>query len=398
MDDKQGAVTAEEPKWNPEAQTEKQEPTLGELRQKIDVLDADILQLLQKRAECSKAVAKAKNGSINYRPEREQAVLQRLYGINDNANTELLSEHIKAIWTEIFSCSRSLQQPCRVSFLGPMGTFSYFAVQEVFGKLSDAIACDDFSQVFEMVYNQEASYGLIPLENSQQGSVGQCLDLFDTYPVTIIEEHYSLISQCLLSLEDDLLDIREVFSHPQALMQSQDWLRRHIPHAKLTEMSSTAAAAKRAMLERRTAVIGHEKLLECTEAYSGEHAESLGFKVLSKDIARDKNNKTRFVVISAKSNENQDDRILKNPKSSCTFSIRDQAGALLGVLQLFEKYKINLSKLESRPLFQRLKQDSWQYRFFADADTNLYSQKELLDELFDYCHEFRILGLYERMQ
>lgn len=403
---------------------------LIKIRENIDILDEEILHLLQKRAGLSKAVAHAKNGSISFRPEREKEIIERLYLLNNKQQTELpftkdsmqelplasdvihelpsakdgilqlplAKEHIQTIWAEIFSYSRSLQKATSIAFLGPLGTFSHFASREVFGRASEFIPCADFAEVFESVYKRESHYGLVPIENSQQGSVGQCLDLFDTYPVAIIGEHYSNICQCLLSTETNLNDIVEIFSHPQALMQSGDWIKKHLPNACLTEMSSTAHAAKRAMHEKKTAVIGHEKLIHLTfdtdKNDDGNNHTLLN--VLAKDIAKDKNNKTRFAIITS-----QDDmkaeftKNYKAPKTSFTFSVPDKAGALSEILCLLQKASVSLSKLESRPLYQRIKYDTWQYRFFADANAHLSQETELVKEIRKICYDFRILGVYE---
>lgn len=439
--------------------TQEDVASLLQIRDQIDRLDKEILLLLQERAAFSKAVARAKNGSISYRPEREKAIIAHLCDINahlpsDSANStenienflfkspsecvekyaQLSKEHIQSIWTEIFSCSRSLQRPFRIAFLGPLGTFSHFASLEVFGKSSLSVPCTDFTEVFEKVHDKEVYFGLIPLENSQQGSVGQCLDLLDTYPVTIVGEHYSTICQCLLSTHTDLSEIQEVFSHPQALMQSGEWLRKNLPHARLTEMTSTAHAAKRALQEKNTAVIGHERLdsllsfedadniedsVLCSSLHDYKHEQnaekntslisflqneysipnkipSKNLHLLARDIAKDKSNKTRFALIAPQQvGAEQDTSVFKNPKTSFTFSIQNKAGALLEILSLLESHNINLCKLESRPLYQRLKQDAWQYRFFADADTDLSKQTKLLPLLLALCHDFRILGVYE---
>ncbi len=381
---------------------------LAALRGNINSIDEEILHLLQKRAGLSKAVAVAKKGSITFRPEREKEVLERLYILNDTLKNNskestievcsLSNEHIQAIWREIFSCSRSLQETLKVSFLGPFGTFSHFASKEVFGESTCFLPCADFTEVFESVYKRESHFGIIPIENSQQGSVGQCLDLFDTYPVKIIAEHYSHICQSLLSTQKDLSAITEVFSHPQALMQSHAWLKKNMPHAQLTEMTSTAHAAKRALCETNTAVIGHEKLaqLDLLQEAPSSIAPSSILHVLAKDIAQDKNNTTRFVVITHDDDIKMDCAISsKNPKTSCTFCLPDKAGALSEILSLLHGASVNLSKLESRPLYQRLKEDAWQYRFFADAHADLYQELELLENIRGICHGFRILGVYE---
>lgn len=368
------------------------------LRGKINALDAELLDLLHKRAFLSKEVARAKQGGTIFYPAREKEIIARLQEMNnalqETENTgkdgegkqKLPAESIAHIWTEIFSCSRSLQKKTSLAFLGPVGTFSHYAGQELMGKSLDFVPCPDFNTIFAKVHAGEVQCGLVPLENSLQGTVGQCLDLFEEYPVHIIAEHYSRICQCLLSKNTDLADIKVIYSHPQALMQSHVFLQRNCPNARLVEMSSTAEAARRALAEENAGTVGHERL---TELCDGETC----LQVLAKDIAASKDNVTRFALIAKEQNSG----MLKNPKTSFTFTVVDKAGALSQVLQIIQEKNVNLSKLESRPAYNRLEGSAWQYRFFADAQANLRDKPDLMQALKEFCYDIRILGVYESL-
>lgn len=372
------------------------------LREKINALDTELLDLLHKRAYLSKEVAKAKQGGTIFYPAREREIIARLQGLNNalqeteraernaeksgEGKQKLPSESIAHIWTEIFSCSRSLQKKTSLAFLGPVGTFSHFAAQELMGKSLDFVPCPDFHTIFAKVHAGDVQCGVVPLENSLQGTVGQCLDLFEEYPVHIIAEHYSRICQCLLSKNTDLASINVIYSHPQALMQSHVFLQRNCPHAKLVEMSSTAEAAKRALAEENAGIVGHERLTELCDG-------NTCLQVLAKDIASSKENVTRFALIA----KEQNTALVKKPKTSFTFTVVDKAGALSQVLQIIQKQNVNLSKLESRPAYNRLEGSAWQYRFFADAQANLWEKPELLQALKEFCYDIRILGVYESL-
>lgn len=358
------------------------------LRKKIDTVDDAILDLLQQRAAISFEVGQTKKNTSIYHPERELAVVTRLkqrndaplVPVNSTLRMPLLHESIDYIWKEIFSCSRLIQSSSKVAFLGPLGTFSHFAAEEVLGHGIEFLPCDDFNTIFASVMDGQANLGLVPLENSQQGSVGQCLDLFHRYDVNIVAEHYSAICQCLLSTETDISCIQTVYSHPQALMQCHVWIKSHMPHAKCIEVSSTAQAAKQALETKGTAALGNENL-----------AQQGTLHLLAKDIAHEKGNSTRFVVISKETHN--DNTVYINPKTSLSFTLPDTLGALANILRLFEEAKINLSKLESRPL--RTRDAKWHYRFFTDANGDLYQNTLLMRNLRAACHDINILGVYE---
>lgn len=348
---------------------------MRQIRTEIDGLDEQILDFLNRRAGLCREVGRIKSEARQsvFKPFREKEVLQKLISQNPGSLPE---DHLRAIYREILSSSRRLQQPQKIVYLGPEGTFSFFAGVEYLGHSADFQPCHHLKDVFQAVAVRDAELGVIPLENSLQGSAGQCLDLFLDYDVYIQAELFCKISHALLSAEESLSDIATVFSHPQALGQCANWLQVHLPNAQVVPAESTAAAARKVAESKGYAAIGHEKL-----------GEMLGLNVLSRKIEDLPDNWTRFMVIgsSAPSGGNQD-------KTSLLFTLPDKSGALVQVLTLLAKEGINMKKLESRPL----RSGKWQYVFFADVECDLSSTVygELKRKLKESCDNLRILGSY----
>ncbi len=348
---------------------------LSEIRIKIDETDRQILAALNQRAGLCREVGKLKAAGKDmvFKPSREKELLQNLVKQNPGVLPE---DHLRMIYREILSSSRRLQRPQEIVYLGPEGTFSYFAGLEYLGHSAEFRPCNDFNEVFHAVAAKEAELGIIPLENSLQGSVGQSLDLFLKYTVFIHAEIFSKISHSLLSNECALAAVRKVYSHPQALGQCAGWLRTHLPAADLVPMESTAAAAKKVTRDPGSAAIGHMKL-----------SEMLGLNVLSRSIEDLPDNWTRFIIIGPSMPEGE-----KHDKTSLVFTLPDKSGALVGLLNLLAREGINMKKLESRPL----RSEKWQYVFFTDVECDLMLEKyaHLRKELADNCHSMRILGSY----
>ncbi len=348
---------------------------LKEIRNKIDLIDGNLLELLNQRAESCRKVGllKAESKDIVFKPFREKEVLGRLVQKNRGA---LPDDHLLAIYREIMSSSRKLQRPQEVVYLGPEGTFSFFAGVEYLGHSTDFRPCNNLADVFRAVSAREAELGIIPLENSLQGSVGQSLDLFLKNNVYIQAEIFCKISHSIMSSEDSMARIKTVYSHPQALAQCSTWLRVHLADALIVPMESTAAAARKVAAEKESAAIGHIKL-----------GEMFGLNVLSRQIEDLPDNWTRFMVIgdSMPVGGNQD-------KTSILFTLPDKPGALVTVLSLLAGQGINMKKLESRPL----RSEKWQYVFFADLECDLTGEEytDLKKDLAHNCHNMRILGSY----
>lgn len=355
---------------------------LNELRGEIDAIDADLLALLNRRAAVSMEVGRVKggNGPV-YRPRREEEVLGRLRVQNEGI---LPDTHIRNIWREIFSSSRALQRRMRVAYLGPEGTFSYFAGVAFLGRSNDFLPCTDIHGAFQAVASGEAEVAVVPLENSLEGTVGQTLDLFQRFPVTIRAELFSRISHTLLAKEGGLGEIEVVYSHPQPLAQCGGWLRANLPGARLVPVESTAAAARRAADTPRSAAIGHRSL-----------ARKLDLTALATAIEDTSDNWTRFVVIAPESHDVESAKAepLDAPaKTSIVFTLPDRPGALHSALDAITAAGVNMSKLESRPL----RGETWQYVFFMDLECDLARPeiRAAVERLGNATRTMRVLGCY----
>ena len=361
---------------------------LAAIRGEIDAVDDELLRLFNQRAALSREVGriKAEAPGIIFKPLRERDLLDSLAARNPG---DLPEPHLRAIWREILSSSRALQRPQNVAYLGPEGTFSYFAGVEYLGHAASFHPCRDIAGVFEEVCSGACELGVVPLENSLQGTVGVSFDLFLKHDVVIGAELFSRISHCLLSNEESLARIRTVYSHPQPLAQCGGWLRAHLPTATLSPVESTAAAAERAAREEGACAIGNGKL-----------ADMMGLGVLARRIEDQPGNWTRFVIIAPRTVSGKA-MLAPGPtpggqagadKTSLLFTLPDKAGALATVLELLAANGINMRKLESRPLHGQL----GKYVFFADVESDLGHPRhaELLERLGQACTSFRILGSY----
>lgn len=351
------------------------EGRLGLIRREIDGLDAELLRLLNRRATLSLEVGRIKAGDagIVFKPFREREVLENLMA----ANTGPLPDgHLRSIWREILSSSRSLQRPQKVAYLGPEGTFSYFAGVEFLGKAVEYVPHKDLDGVFRAVQDRRCELGVVPLENSLHGTVGQSLDLFLTHEVFIQSELFCRISHCLLTAETSLADVTTVYSHPQPLAQCGAWLRQALPGARIIPADSTASAARRVADEKGAAAIGHRSL-----------APLLGLNILARGMEDQPDNWTRFVVVGPTPAGQPG-----TDKTSLLFSVPDRPGALAEVLNLLAGEGINMKKLESRP--QR--GEKWKYVFFVDVDCDFGNEDygRVVHELRRLCHTLRILGSY----
>lgn len=345
------------------------------LREKIGTIDAQIMGLLNERAGCSLEIGELKGSTSAevLRPGREHELLCSLADRNDGP---LPNDHLIAIYKEIISSSRALQREQRVAFLGPEGTFSHVAGIEFLGTAAHFEPQNNFEGIFRAVTGGACDYGIIPLENSLQGGVGQALDLFLAYDTFIKAEFYCRIRHSLLSAESSLTGIKTVYSHPQPLAQCNKWLAKHLPDARLIAVDSTATAARQVVGEKGTAAIAHIAL-----------SDKLKISVLAEGIEDMPNNWTRFVLIGTTPADRPGP-----DKSTLLFSVKDAPGSLASVLNAFSQAGINLKKLESRPLTGKC----WQYVFFADLECDLEAPQYtgIMDELARHADILRLLGCY----
>ena len=349
---------------------------LDDLRNQIDAIDDQILDLLEERAGAVADIAAAKKGASlpTYDPTRERAVLERLSA----RAGKFPAEAIRSVYREIMSACLALQSPLRVAFLGPEGTFSHAAARAFFGLAASYCEAATIEGVFDAVSRGEAQHGVVPIENSSEGAVSHAADALARSDLLICAELELDVAQCLLTRATSLGAIERVVSHPQALGQCRVWLAKNLPSALLVQTTSTAAAVREAAADPHTAAIGGKIAAEMHE-----------LPVFREAIQDHADNVTRFVMLGKK-----DAARTGNDKTSIAFSLSDGRGALMRVLEIFESESINLSRIESRPSHEK----KWDYVFLADIeghkdDANVASA---MTKLAAKCPFVRHLGSYPR--
>ena len=348
---------------------------LKNLRGEIDAIDEEILNLLNRRARIVIEVAgiKRKENTRFYSPEREKEILQRLISINKGP---FPNSAIKPLFREILSASLSLEQPLKVAYFGPVATFTHLAAMRYFGSSAVLIPAEGIKDVFESVYSGQTEYGVVPVENSNEGVVSYTLDMFMDYDLKISGEVMLKISHNLLSRSGDKTKIKKIYSHLQPTAQCRKWLERNVPGIPILESTSTARAAEMASKEEDSAAIASEVAAKIYDLHFVErHIEDY------------KDNYTRFFVISWEPSKRTG-----TDKTSIMFSTKDRPGALFTILEPFKQAKINLTKIESRPS----KRKAWEYIFFVDMGGHVDDKKvrKAIDEVKEGCLYLKILGSY----
>ena len=348
--------------------------SLKNLRRQIDSIDKKITQLLNVRANVTLEVAKAKekSGASIYSPDRERDVLKK---IAQASKGPLNASALEAIYREIMSSSLSLERPLEIAYLGPEATFSHQAALKRFGSQIGYIPCDSIADVFSAVERGNADYGVVPVENSIEGAVTYTLDMF-------MDSDLRICAQIVLDVSHNLLancpknKIKRVYSNPNVFGQCRAWLQENLGGVDIIEVSSTTRAAQIASKEKNSACIA-----------SSLAAKVYKLKVLASDIEDSLHNVTRFFVIGKAS-----PGPTRHDKTSILFSIKDKVGALHDMLVPFKKYKINLTKIESRPS----KKKAWDYYFFVDLEGHQDEPgvKKALLELDNKCKFLKVLGSY----
>jgi len=350
---------------------------LKSLRQSIDAIDQNLLKLLSERGGLAKAIGKIKEkqGKAIFNPAREQAIYDRLARLNKGPYRD---EALFSIFREIISATRALEAPIKVSFLGPEATFTHMAGVRHFGSSAQMIPEAGIQNVFSEVERGHTDFGVVPIENSTEGVVSHTLDLFVDSPLQICSEVILRISHQFLSRESSLSKIKTVYSHPQALAQCRQWILAHVPQAKLKEVESTAMAAKKAKSEKGSAAIASELA-----------ASHYGLNILESEVQDYSQNFTRFLVIG----KHQPDAT-NHDKTSVLFVAKDHPGVLFKILEPVSRAKINLTKIESRPLKKKV----WEYMFFMDLDGHINDPKlkGVLEKVKKQCTLFKIMGSYPK--
>jgi chorismate mutase/prephenate dehydratase len=347
---------------------------LGQLRDEIDAIDRELLNLVNTRANLAKQISQFKKGLI-YRPEREAQVLERMRELNSGPLTH---EHVSQLFTEIMSLCRAMEEPLTVAYLGPQGTFSEEAVLNRFGSAVTTLPCESIDEVFHKVESGTASNGIVPVENSNEGAVGKTLDLLLQTSLKVCGEIQLSIHQCLLALHTDLKDIKKIYSHPQSLAQCHEWLNKNfpLPQVKRVIAASNAHAAMIAAEDKSIAAIASKKA-----------AEVYKLSICAENIEDDPRNTTRFLVLGT-----QDVAPSGKDKTSLAMSAKNIPGAIHALLSPLAKHGVSMSHLESRPSRASL----WEYVFFVDIQGHQQNEKiaKALEEIREKATFLKILGSY----
>lgn len=347
---------------------------LGRLRAEIDRIDEEVLARLSRRAEIAHRIGEVKKGAL-YRPEREAQVLARLAQLNQGP---LDGVAVGRIFREVMSACLALEQPLRIAYLGPRGTFSESATRKHFGGAPSLFDFGTIDEVFRAVESENVDYGVVPVENSTEGAVGRTLDLLLDTPLRICGEVILRVHQLLLSKSALLAPIKRVYSHTQSLAQCHEWLNRNLALAARVPVASNAEAARLAAEDPESAAI------------AGEAAKDLyGLNALAHSIEDDPKNTTRFLVLGR-----QDTAPSGGDKTSFVCSAANRPGAMHALLGPLAHNSVSMTKLESRPSGSGL----WEYIFFIDIEGHQRDPAvaAALEELRQRAAFLKILGSYPR--
>jgi chorismate mutase/prephenate dehydratase len=288
----------------------------------------------------------------------------------------LVPDSIEHIFREIISACRGIQANVRVAFLGPEATFSHLAAMRRFGECAEFIPADSIEEVFRKVEGNGAEFGVVPVENSTHGTIGETFDAFLHSPLQICGEMCLRISNSLLTKATSLDQIRRVYSHPQPIAQCRNWLTKYLPNAVCVALESTAKAGERAAAEPDAAAIGGELV-----------KEKYGLTALATDIQDRSSNQTRFWIISKEGcNSTGKD------KTSLRFSASHKPGSLFRCLGVFAENGVNITRIESRPSPSRV----WEYVFFLDIEGHRNDEPvaKSLSTLSDVVGQIYVMGSY----
>jgi chorismate mutase/prephenate dehydratase len=366
-------------KHQPEATKPEDDTGLSRVRDKIDSLDRQVQSLISERARLAFRVRETKGDSkaaVDYfRPEREAQVLRGVVERNDGPLSD--SEMIR-LFREIMSACLAQQEPLKVAFLGPEGTFTQQAVYRHFGHSVHALSLPSIDGVFEQVQSGEADFGVVPIENSSQGIVSHTLDMFLVSDLKICGEIELRVHQNLLSLAKSLDQIERVYSHEQSLSQCKNWLKAHLPGRELIPVGSNSEAARRVRNTPEAAAIAGRAA-----------ADVYGLPILSADIEDHPDNTTRFLVIGRKlfAPSGED-------KTTLLLSGHEGPGLLYGLLQPFQAHGVNMTRIESRPS----RRGKWAYVFFVDVEGHAEDENvaAALADLEKVSKLSRVLGSYPK--
>lgn len=355
-------------------------PALPAIRGEIDAIDRELESLINRRAKLAQTVGVSKRAAGTaefYRPEREAEVLRAV--IDRNAGP-LSNEEMVRLFREIMSACLAQQEPLKIAFLGPEGTFTQQAVLKHFGHSVRALPMAAIDEVFREVESGVADFGVVPIENSTEGTVSHTADMFLISPLKICGEVELRVHQHLLGRMESLERIERICSHQQSLAQCRGWLAENLPNVERIPVSSNAEAARRARDESGTAAIA-----------GAAAAEVYGLDVMVPQIEDRPDNTTRFLVVGRKilapSGRDRTTLLLSAPDTL-------GAGALVKLLGPFAEHGISLSRLESRPSRRK----KWDYVFFLDIEGHAEDEPvaAALAKVKKVASLLKILGSYPR--
>ena len=347
---------------------------LPEHRKAIDKLDAQIVRLLNERTKHVLAIGeiKLKAGEEIYVPARERVVLNRIARLNQGPMT---NDQLRAIYREVMSSALALEKTLTIAYLGPEATFTHQAAIKRFGSSLRYAAQKTIADVFTEVSKHRADYGVVPVENTTEGVVTHTLDMFVDSDLKVVSQIVLRIQQCLMS-NSPRSQIKKLYAHPQSLAQCRAWVQNHLPRVEIIETSSNARSGELATKERGTAAIGGILV-----------AEKYKLQTLELDIQDNAANATRFLVLGRTCSP-----LTGQDRTSLMISISDKVGALHHALAAFRRYRINLTKIESRPS----KRKAWEYFFFIDCDGHVEDRRvaKAIAHLEQECSYVKVLGSY----
>lgn len=351
--------------------------TLESLRQKIDDIDSLLIDTISERARCAQQVAEVKEDQGDqayYKPGREAQVLRRVMEKNQGP---LSNEDMARLFRQIMSACLALEQPVKVAYLGPEGTFTQEAALKHFGDSAVSVPQSAIDEVFREVLSGACHYGVVPVENSTEGVISHTLDSFMDSSLKICGEVELRIHQHFMVGENtDKKKISRVYSHAQSLAQCRQWLNANFPAIERVAVSSNAEAAKRVQGEWNSAAIAGD--MAC---------ELYGLEKLHNKIEDNPDNSTRFLIIGR-------EEVPKSGKdrTSLVVSVRNKPGALHDLLEPFQRHNVDMTRLESRPS----RSSKWSYVFFIDLEGHIEdpSVANVIDELSSQVVDLKVLGSY----
>ena len=348
---------------------------LKPLRDQIDAIDAQLLALLNERARVAQQVGhvKAETNAPVFRPEREAQVLSRVADTNPGP---LLSSDLQSIFREVMSACRALENRVTVAFLGPVGTYSEQAVWRQFGQAVEALSCVSIDEVFRSVEAGTAAFGVVPVENSTEGTINRTLDLLLQTTLSISGEVALPVHHSLMTRSGSMEQVTRICAHSQALAQCQAWLNQHYPHIERQAVASNGEAARLATDDRQVAAIASEMA-----------AKRYGLSIVHANIQDDPHNRTRFFVVG---------RLMPSAsgkdQTSLVLSVPNKSGAVYELLAPLARHGVSMTRFESRPA----RTGRWDYYFYVDIEGHANDAKvaQALAELQAQAAFFKVLGSY----